>query len=63
MFIDAPYYILEFTSAMLVVKHKRILILSVLLWAPAKVGEKHCVVCPLKFVASQEYINWAFEEQ
>ena len=29
-------------------------ILSVLLWAPANVGEKHCLVCPEGLVASQE---------
>ena len=29
-------------------------ILSVLLWAPANVGEKHCHVCPERLVASQE---------
>ena len=29
-------------------------ILSVLLWAPANVGEKHCLVCPERLVASQE---------
>ena len=30
-------------------------ILAVLLWAPANVGEKHCLVCPERLVASQEY--------
>ena len=30
-------------------------ILSVLLWAPANVGVKHCLVCPERLVASQEY--------
>ncbi len=29
-------------------------ILSILLWAPASVGEKHCLVCPKRFVASEE---------
>ncbi len=29
-------------------------ILSILLWAPASVGEKHCLVCPKRLVASQE---------
>ena len=32
-------------------------ILSVLLWAPANVGEKHCLVCPERLVASQEYLG------
>ena len=32
-------------------------ILSVLLWAPANVGEKHCLVCPERLIASQEYQN------
>ncbi len=27
-------------------------ILSILLWAPASVGEKHCLVCPKRLVAS-----------
>ena len=31
-------------------------ILSVLLWAPASVGEKHCLVSPERLVASQESI-------
>ena len=30
-------------------------ILSALLWAPANVGEKHCLVSPERLVASQEY--------
>ena len=30
-------------------------ILSVLLWAPANLGEKHCLVCPDRLVASQEF--------
>ena len=29
-------------------------ILSVLLWAPANVGEQHCLACPERLVASQE---------
>ena len=32
-------------------------ILSILLWAPASVGEKHCLVCPTRLVASQELIT------
>jgi hypothetical protein len=32
-------------------------ILSILLWAPASVGEKHCLVCPKRLVASQELLN------
>ena len=32
-------------------------ILSVLLWAPANVGEKHCLVCPKRLVASQELVK------
>ena len=31
-------------------------ILSVILWAPADVDEKHCLVCPERLVASQEYL-------
>jgi hypothetical protein len=34
-------------------------ILSILLWAPASVGEKHCLVCPKRLVASQEW-RWVF---
>ena len=30
-------------------------ILSVLLWAPANVGERHCLVCHERLVAGQEY--------
>ena len=30
-------------------------ILLVLLWAPANVGEKHCLVCAQRLVASQEF--------
>ena len=29
-------------------------ILSILLWAPAVVGEQHCLVIPERLVASQE---------
>ena len=32
--------------------HKNIL--SILLWAPAVVGEQHCLVIPERLVASQE---------
>ena len=31
-------------------------ILSVLLWAPTNVGEKHCQVCPKRLAASQKLI-------
>ena len=39
------------------------IILSVLLWAPANVGEQHCLVCPERLVASQEYEKGAFGNQ
>lgn len=29
---------------------------SVLLWAPASMGKKHWLVCPVRLVASQEYV-------
>ena len=32
-------------------------ILSILLWAPASVGKKHCLVCPKRLVASQELVD------
>ena len=38
-------------------------ILSILLWAPAVVGERHCLVVPERLVANQEFgrlINAAF---
>ncbi len=31
-------------------------ILSILLWAPASVGEKLCLVCPKRSVASEELL-------
>ena len=32
-------------------------ILSALLWAPANVGEKHCLVSPERLIASQQLGN------
>ena len=39
-------------------------ILSILLWAPAVVGEQHCLVIPERLVASQElYIEWPHSDE
>ena len=35
-------------------------ILSILLWAPAVVGELHCLLIPGILVASQEYFYFCF---
>ena len=36
-------------------------ILSILLWAPALVGEQHCLVIPERLVASQEFCTSPYE--